>query len=307
MANTLKEILETYQNLERAEKHLKHVIMQIEVEEKNLARWGRILEEAKQDVKRLEKLSVKALFHEFLGDKKKQLEIEKQEYLDTVLKYNESVKLIELLEFERDVLKDKLTQKEAVKKSLEAVLKIREKEILKSNSAKGKELLIIEKQIDQKLALKREVHEAFTIGAKIVHKLTLMINVLGETQYWGATVGFHVESKRSRGKLDKTLDIAFEVRQLLIEFEDELVDVYSRKKFKFKTPINSIINFTINLRSNLITDWLIQERINNTFHHVVAFKDQIKRLNDSLRLELTNADKGIEYLNEKKKQTLMEL
>ena len=101
MAESLKKAIEAHNSLQRVKNHLDHVIRQIREEERTLKELGEVLKKEHRDVKKLEKLSVKGIFHEFLGDKKKQLEIERQEYLDAVMRYNECVKFLELLEFER--------------------------------------------------------------------------------------------------------------------------------------------------------------------------------------------------------------
>ena len=171
MTESLKKAIEDHQDIVRVKNHLAHLVSKIQEEEDSLKGLGNVLEKEHQDVKRLEKLSVKGIFHEFLGDKKKQLEIERQEYLDVVLRYNEAVKYIELLEFEKEVLEEKLTKEKEVKETLNKLLKERAHQLMRTNSAIGNELLQIEKQIDQKLAMKREIHEALIVGTSIMSKL----------------------------------------------------------------------------------------------------------------------------------------
>jgi hypothetical protein len=307
MNEPLKKAIEDHKDIQRVKNHLNHLVKQIREEERTLKELGEVLEKEHKDVKRLEKLSVKGIFHEFLGDKKKQLEIERQEYLDAVLRYNECVKFIELLEFEKGVLEEKLTKEKEVNENLDKLLKVREQQLMRTNTSTGRKLLKIEKQIDQKLALRRELNEAIILGTKILKKLNSMIRLLSQNQAWGHDENiFGTINHFSSNNIDKALKTGLEVRQLLLAYEDELRDIYGKRKFRLAATMNTIVNFTANFRGSLLSDWIVAEKIHNTFHNTVGFRDQMQRINASLQQELKNTDEEIEQLNEAKKKVVME-
>jgi hypothetical protein len=309
MTESLKKAIEDHQDIVRVKNHLAHLVSKIQEEEDSLKELGNVLEKEHQDVKRLEKLSVKGIFHEFLGDKKKQLGIERQEYLDVVLRYNEAVKYIELLEFEKEVLEEKLTKEKEVKETLNKLLKERAHQLMRTNSAIGNELLQIEKQIDQKLAMKREIHEALIVGTSIMSKLNIIIKLLGKNEAWGYTGDRYltgIDRHHASKNIDKALRTGYEVKQLLLQYEDELKDIYGDRRFRLAATMNTILNFTANFRGNLIADWIVSEKIHHTFHNTVGFRDQIQRINTSLTQELSNTDTAMEYLDKKKKEIVMD-
>lgn len=307
--SALKKATEEYQALERVRIRLEQIIRKIRLEEAGLRDLEKELKKEHQDVIRLEKLSVKGMFHDFLGDKKKQLEIERQEYLDAVLRFNECIKFIELLEFEKGVLEEKLKKEPALKNRLKELRKKREAEIMRSGSDLGRQILGIEKEIDQYLAVIREIREALIIGEKIMELLTNIVKQLGVTNQWGYHDNMYVSYNphADQNNVDAALRIAYKVKQLLLQYEDELNDIYGKRRFKLAATMNTIIHFTDNIRVNLISDWVIQEKIQNTFHSVMGFRDQIQRVNDALKVELNNTEKGIKYLEEKKQKLLEDI
>ncbi len=306
MTDALKNAIEEHRMLEMAEKHLSHVIQQIKEEEEHIDFLASLLEKEKLDVVQLQKSTVKAIFHQILGNKEKQLEIERQERLDAALNYNEAIKYLELLEFERSVLEEKINQKKEVQKRLDHELNLREKELLKSDSILGQAILNIEKQIVTQFALKGEIRRAIVVGEEIISKLLNMSAILAKTQYWGWYYVAQNTPVGTLGNLDKSLNMAYELKQDLLEYQDYLKDIFGRKHYKFMNTFRTILSFNSRLRANLISDWLIQEKINSTFHHVIAFRDQIKRLNEALKKESKNADAEMEHLNREKRKVMMQ-
>jgi len=79
------------------------------------------------DVEELEKMSVKSVFRKILGDKEAQLEKERQEYLHAFMKYEEFKKTLDILEYEKGILQEKVANATDVSAQIKKKLARRQK------------------------------------------------------------------------------------------------------------------------------------------------------------------------------------
>jgi len=263
-----------------------------------------------RDWKELEGLSAKGLFMKVLGTKEDKLEIEKQEYLQAVLELREHEKSIELLNFEYKVVLEKIQNKSKIEQELKDLMKSREAEIMRGNHPLSKEVLMIEKEIEGKFGMKREIHEALIAGAKALNLLNKMISSLQKAGEWGA-YAFHGRgykyARQVRSSIDNALDLTPNVKNALVDFEEELADVYGEKARKLSLRLNHFERFSSNFFDSLISDWTIRQSIQDGLRTVFSKKDKVMRINQSLRQELSQVDTAINYLEQKKADKLKQL
>jgi DNA repair exonuclease SbcCD ATPase subunit len=164
----LNQVLNKYQDFERIQKHLKNLEIQLTSGYRELDKFEKILDKHGQDVQQLESLSLKAIFHKILGSKKEQLDKERQEYLEAALKRNEHKKSLELLEYEKKVLTDKLKKLQDIPAQAEMMIQKRENDLMRSGTPVGMRILTIAQQIDASRHLKREIKEALDAGRDVV-------------------------------------------------------------------------------------------------------------------------------------------
>ena len=145
----LNKILDKYQDFERIQKHLKSLEEDLKKGYKDLEKLEKLLEKHGQDVEELERLSLKGIFHKVLGSKKEQLDKERQEYLQAALKRNEQKKSVELIEYEKKILEEKLAKLKDIPAQAEMLIKQRENDLMRSGSPVGMRILTISKQIDE--------------------------------------------------------------------------------------------------------------------------------------------------------------
>ena len=181
----LNKVLKKYQDFERIQKHLKNLDTQLKSGYRELDKFEKVLEKHGQDVKQLESLSLKGLFHKILGSKKEQLDKERQEYLQAALKRNGHKKSLELLEYERGVLEEKLKKLKGIPAQAEMMIQKRENDLMKSGTPVGMRILTISKQIDASRHLKREIKEALDAGKDVIVILAEMESYLRNARNWG--------------------------------------------------------------------------------------------------------------------------
>ena len=142
----LEKIVGDYKSLQLSKKHLKSLEVKINSESRRLKELKIILEEEHQDVLDLEFKTIRGLFQNILGENEEQYEIEKQEYLMAALQFNEAKKVVDLLNFEKDILLGKLDKEEEVKSKFEKLIFQRNTLIAKEYPYLAQQLQSIDKR-----------------------------------------------------------------------------------------------------------------------------------------------------------------
>ena len=302
----LKKKLEEKQSLLIIQNHLKQLSKRISdayLKKDNLAWW---VEKEYADIKKLEKMTTKGLFIEILIDKEEQLEIERQEYLEALLEHRDVVKSIELLKFEKKVLEEKLTALPQVEKELNDLILLREQEIMRNGEPKRTQLVRINNQIDNCIQQKREVYEAKIAGAKvkqIIEQIITRLRIASEAEPWGFKETWDPVPETpdyiSKSKLESVLNLFLNLKVQLQNFEEELNDIYNHKKLKISGEIIDVTHLAKEFYHNLISDWVIRQKVYNVIFQMESIFDRINRVCQSLVVEERQLDEKILTLEEK--------
>ncbi len=300
--------IEEFKSLELAKNHLEKLEKRIKKNYAKLEKLSTILEKEYNDIEQLEKLSVRALFEKILGDKEAQLEQERQEYLQVALNYNECKKSIELLEFEKGILIKKLENYPETKSELHNLIRLREKSLSIEDKLAKQLINDINTEIDTTVAYKRELHEAIIIGLKIDKIFKKIISNLDKVVQWGQyTLDSPDVHIRKMTYINKAKENSYIVKQLLEEFEDELMDIYDDKNIYIQSSVKTFRHFIDSLFDNLISDWIILFKIQNSIYTIHQIKDKVVRILKSLQHELKQVEENFEMLLDKKNKIITEL
>ncbi len=305
--STLHEKLEEFKSLEIVERHLKTTGSSLKAAYSALKKLEKQLDKENRDIEKLEKLSVKKLFHKVLGNQEEQLEKERQDFLEVSLKYNEHKKTIELLEFEMDVLEGKSENLPILKREIERLKKLREKELLKSKGKLGKELRAIIQQSDDLVMGLREYDEAIIVGKDILEHFAAVLKYLKQAKDWGAwkmAGGRNMSSHNQRNAIDRARQLIYKTQHLLNILKKELQDI---NVYDFDTSLNSeqLDSFTNIFFDNLITDWIIQKKIKNTSAEIRSLYDRIKRLMSYLKTEKKKMKNALALLESRRQEIII--
>jgi len=301
----LKEKIEEFRTQQKITQHLAKLDQRIAKEQTKLEQTLKKLEEENADVEKLEKMSIKSVFHNILGNKEKQLEKERQDYLQAALKYDEHRKTIELLEYERGVLDQKNEQAADIEKEIERLVELRKQELLNKNPKAGQQLIKISSSIDHHHKMMIEMEEAIQVGTKASQVLAQMVNSLRQAKNWGTwdmIDGKRMSSYIKHSRLDTARQLSYKAKQMLIRFEDELNDIYQyeRAQFDFSLNFESFGRFTDIFFDNLISDWIIQQKISNALATVRSTNDKLVRTVNYLRADIPKHKTKIEKLETNK-------
>jgi len=156
----LKSAFEGVKRKEKITIHLKNLVKLIAQKEKLIVELAKEVKKEEFDEKKLEKLNVRSLFHKVLGSKETELEKERQEYLSAFMRHHGEQKNLESLKFERTILEQQLSALFNVEVELKEVLLKKAEALKKELGSKGKQILLIEKNILSHQAKIKEIRQA---------------------------------------------------------------------------------------------------------------------------------------------------
>lgn len=244
-----------------------------------------------EDINALEKMGVKSIFYNVLGNKEEQLEKERQEYLQVTLQHKEILNAIEILEFEKNVLEKKVMSIDDLENELEGLKKIRSKEILSVPSNLRNQLKLIHTKIDDLKKYEVELKEAYTIGAGTLKSLDTVMGYLKNAKDWGnrdmmtgRRNGGYVKAQK-HGSIDRAMNEISRTKILLHNFNRELSDVgYSNNRLGLQ--VDNIARFPGIIFDNLISDWIVQNKIKGVLSTVSNLNDDVTLIMQSIQKDM---------------------
>jgi hypothetical protein len=308
LAEEIRKLLEDQQILKKVQDRIVQIVPEIEQMRKDLIPLDQQVQKEYADVENLEKLGLKTMFYKVLGSKETQMEKERQEYLQASLKYDQVKKSLELLEFEYNLLKKKIDALPAIEKRLDELSKQQELELMNMQGNAGLELKKIYAQIETQQRMIIDINEAVKAGSTALQSLDNVIAGLQQAHNWGQwdMSGRNPMSNHLKyTAIDKAKDWAYEANRQLKIFEKELLDVYRRIPEDFQLHLDSFNRFIDVFFDNLITDWIIQQKIHNALNNSLNTRDKVTRMVKLLESEKPKVDKAIADLNEAKKEYVL--
>jgi len=253
-----------------------------------------IMDKELDDLNQMESMSVKAVFYKVLGSKEEQLEKERQDYLQASLKFNEQKDKIELLEFELGVLNKKISSKSQLVNDLVNLKKEREQEIISTNPRKAEQLLTLSRNLDHNILKQREINEAQEAGDKCAQTITEIINELKNAQHWGKWDMYGNDGRRAghmkHTAIDRAKNLANIANHELNKFSKELADT-GEFADGFQITMDYFSSFMDVFFDNLITDWIMQQKIVNSLNMMHSNLDKVQRILISLKHKTESLNK----------------
>ncbi len=283
----LKALISEIDSLSHVESHISVVKSSLESSIKTLEKLEHELKIGEEAVDKLENTSLNSLFRQVLGDKEKQLDKKRQAYLEASLKFNEAKSSAELLEFEQAVLEKKLSKLPSLQAELEDLKKAREKEILKVGGpliqGRLRELL---KKAEATILLENECKEAIQAGMQAKEDVHFILTHLQKAKEWGQwdMVNRGRQYKRSKfNAIDRARSHVHSAQHRLNIYRQELRDVGINEQ-GLAIDTASFQGFSNVFFSNIISDWLIQQRIVKSLNSV----NETYQLLNQVQIYLTN-------------------
>ena len=279
MSSTSKKIGEIQikiRELEKVQRHLTDLTHKINLLKKEQKDLKSSMIEKDELVKDLEGLSLKGIFYKVLGSKEEQIEKGRQDFLEVYLKLEEVNKAIDSLSFEEKILAEKSGKQRSYEAELEQLIVQHEKELMQSNSKEGARLKEIAKLMDHTKLMIWEIGEAEQAGTLAVRKLEEILHFLRSARNWGRGSSDRWMAYRRQTNIDRAKRSAHQARQQLYVFQRELSDLYAQTPdYAGGLQLDLYQGFLATLFRNMISDFVLQQKIRNTLGNVNSVKDSV--------------------------------
>ncbi len=303
----IQETIGELEILKKVNSHLTEINTQLQASYAKIELMDTQLDKELRDIDELDKIGVKALFYKTLGSKEQQLEKERQEYLELSLKYKQLRSEVELMEYERNLLKKKSLRLPEIQNKLLQLKKLRQNEILSGPDLQLREdyLKIIEK-LDLNIAINKEIDEALISGHESIKAIERIIAALNRASDWGEWVSYNDRQAKYAKKraMDEAIRLLPVARHRLNLFLKEMSDLGENNIEIHLNPIqfNSFTDFFFD---NLISDWIVQKKIVSTKNDVLNTLSYMQRLIMSLESESQVVKKELINLKDQKENILL--
>jgi hypothetical protein len=290
--NQLTILKERIARKKQAESILTKTRELLKAEQENLARQTITLKKEYEDVLRLENTSLASVFYSFLGTKEDKLDKEKQEYLSAKLKFDSCQKTVAQLEEEIKRQEKDLIEAGNPEQEYNDLIKS-ESEQLKSKN--DPVFLAISEEMDAVYSKYVEVDEAITAGKSASEALKKAVNSLSKANGWGTfdmLGGGLIATAVKHSHIDDAKLQIQNVQFHLKRFKKELNDVWLAGETKLQPDLNGFDTFADYFFDNLITDWIVQSKINSSYDKCIRIQNDIVGIVDTL------IDKKSGYISE---------
>ena len=289
--NRIFKLREELKRKQKLESMLEQAKKELEMQKIRKNEHNKILNKEGKDVENLESLSLTGLFYSILGSKEEQLDKERQEYLAAKLKYDECLNSISDIETEIINYKEELRNYVDLDKEYKKLLKEKQELILGKNDEKSQMLIAnLDKATDLELDIK-EVKEAKNAGNNLHSALSKLIETLESAKSWGTwdvLGGGIIATAAKHSKIDEAKEQVYNVQSLIRAFEKELSDIEMSTDIDIN--ISSFDAFIDYFFDGLISDWIVQSKINDSLDRVINLDRKVEKLinlliNDIYKLE----------------------
>jgi len=302
----LEQLIEDYQSIQIAKHHLVRLEELLIVEKNKLAVLTQVVNKEYEDIRKFEFFMVKALFQYFLGDYESQYEIEKQEYLMAVLQYRDAKKVVDLLEFEREVIKKKMSKEAEVVKEMDFYIRRRKELFGKKYPEIKYDLINFAKEIDDKIALKKELKEALEVCVELDNVVTKIIRNLEQAVGLSTWKIDRSAKQQQASHLDVAFDLAHKVTPLFHKLESEMNDVFQHQSIYKVTMYEELRHFNDIYYDRLISDWILRRKIQSTLNTSQDAHDSVKRIAVTLQAEIKKAEHEFNYIKQRQEDIIRE-
>jgi len=272
-------------------------------EQARLAELLAITDMEERDVKRLEGLSMTALFYAVLGSKEEQLQKERQEYLTAHLRSSQSRHAVQALEWDVEHLKQELAGFGDIDARLQALLEKKEALLAQGDDASARRLTEFSEQLDGVHSQLREVAEAIAAGQAARQGIGQVLADLQSAHGWGVwdlLGGGILATAVKHSRIDDARRAVNEVQEALRRFKRELADVEQPEQFIIE-DVSGFETFADYFFDGLISDWIVQARIDRSLDNVRASAQRVDELLVQLEERKVALQERIKRLEENKR------
>lgn len=227
------------------------------------------LHEEKDDVEKLERMSLTNLFVTMTGKKSERIEKEKQEVVEARLKWREAHQSLADVEKEMEHLEEDIQQLGDVEGEYNRLYRRKKQFLISQGERKGKRLLEISEQRSEIQAELGEIWEALEAGKMAMSALEEASKSLTSAENWGALDmlgGGMLTTAVKHTRVDDADTAIHTAQRHLRKFANELNDLGEHYGVNIDIPGGWMV--ADYFFDGLIVDWFVQNRIQSSHEEV---------------------------------------
>ena len=260
-------------------------------------------EEELADLQKLEQTGLRSLFNKVIGNLDKAIEKERQEYLLAVLQHKSIEEEIEVLEYEKKLLEKRV--RDPLKIEVELKDLVRKKQFyLKSYDTRfTKELFKKESEIGRyKLLFQKSKHALAKAeeAKKIVKEIRME---LLDVKDWPPSGKGKYASIAKKRYIDRARAKAIQAKVRLDEFGEHTNKLFRELEFDFN--LEPFDNFLEKFYHNLITDYVIQQKLEITLENIDLILERIEEAEVRLGKEYKRNESLTKEKNDELKEFIL--
>lgn len=301
----IENLIKELKGIELAKSYYKDILFTLKELHQEKSEYEELLGESLKKVQQSESINYKSLFNKLVGRHTKILEIQKQEYLRITLEFNEINKSINVLNYEKELIEDKIDRELELQTNLKTKLRNIHVVIKDENLNNFKKVY---KAIEDQLRLLKEIEEAIRVSQEAI----ILIESAEEYLTLGGRkeqlVGLSIEMILDDKDFDiiKLQELISKIKFKLQEFETEMGDLFGHLSLKTIETNKYSENFGKMFREIVLLDWQKNNSLLNSIEFLKNYKISMKENQRLLDKDRDQIQGYLKYLETQKDQLLKE-
>lgn len=302
----LQRLQQEMMEKERADAKLADLYIQQNELEKKAAEFRKIMEEEQEDVERLKRTNLTALFYRASGKMEEKLSKEEEESVAAVVKYDSAERELRAVEEDIAYYEKQASGLPDCKLRYERLLEGKKETIKESGDIKAEKILEMERLIAAIENRRKEVREAISAGERARSIAEETLNSLQSAKNWGMVdiIGGGIMSDVIKyDKLKVVKDRTSALQMALRTFRTELADVSGKIDGPVQVEVGEFLHFADYFFDGIFTDWMVydkikvsRERAEKTYSQIQEILEQLRQLQENLSMEDEQKRKELEQL-----------
>lgn len=295
--DNLQQVQEKVFEKKRLEAKLSVLRSQSRSLELRVAELKRELESQQEDVLRLERVTLSAIFYSLIGKKEERLDKEKQESYGAKLKYDTAALEQRQVCSQIQDMEEQLRELAGIENRYTQLLQEKTQEIRNSGTPQAEELLQLERRITEKQSQKKEISEAIFAGNQAMNTMNEILTDLNDAEGWGIwdlAGGGLMSDLVKHNCLDEAQENVQKLQGELLRFKTELADVSVDAQLQVR--VDGFLRFADYFFDGLFADWTVLDHINESQGEVTKVQSQIRQLLSNLTAMLNGINEEITAL-----------
>ena len=298
MNKEMEELKQGINRLRKSDYMLQSLSDQLRELESNKIKLEVEVDREELDVKNLNKKSLTTIFYSVLGSREKQLEKERQEVLAARLKLEDNLKQIEDLKFQIAKLRQERKQYQNNEVLYNQLYQKKYDRLKSGGNPYYQKIMELEEGTRNCKASLKEIKEAVTAGNRVMDQIKNAESSLNSAEGWGTwdvLGGGFLTDMMKHSHIDDAREAVSKIQSLLNSFRTELADVTIHADIQIQ--IEGFAKFADFFFDGLISDWIIQSRINDSLESVQRVKAEVSSVLSKLEQMEAGVNTELNRLN----------